>query len=228
MASVNWQKTNRVKLSKQACHFDNEKREKGNHSNKDINKEKTKENYFLGADDFNDVQRKLNEYIDKIDTEHPPKKKQKEEQRSSIVSMEFVCPREITDMGRSKEFFEAADELLRGRYGEAYSGMSVHVDEVHEYLDPETKQMRKSCEHADAWIATYAEWKDKKGEKRQGINGKNFETKKSLNELNKALDEMCLREFGMSYNTGDEPRQKDVAVWDFTYRRHLWKKWMGK
>lgn len=210
MASVNWQKTNRVKLAKQACHFDNEKREKGNHSNKDIDKEKTKENYFLGADDFNDVQRKLNEYINRIDEEHPPRKKQKEADRASLVSMEFVCPREITDMGRSKEFFEATDELLRNRYGEAYAGMSVHVDEVHEYLDPETKTMRLSCEHADAWVAADVEWKDKKGELRRGINGKNFETKKSLNELNKAFNDMCMRLFNMPYGTGDEPRQKSI------------------
>ena len=126
--------TNRVKLSKQACHFDNEKRKIVNHSNKDIDKKKTKENYFLGADNFNDVQKKLDDYINRIDTEHPPKKKQAEQDRASLVSMEFVCPRAITEVGRSREFFEAADELLRIRYGDAYAGMSVHVDEVHEYL----------------------------------------------------------------------------------------------
>lgn len=219
MASVNWQKTNRVKLAKMACHFDNEKRMKTNHSNTDINNKETPHNYYLGAENFDDVQKKLNDYINKIDLEHPPKKKQKEQNRASLVSMEFVCPREITEAGLSREFFEAADELLRGKYGDAYAGMSVHVDEIHEYLDPETKEMRLSCEHADAWVAADAEWVEKKKDKdtgkitkenRRGINGKNFETKKSLNELNKAFDDMCLERFGMSYNTGDEPRKKDV------------------
>lgn len=45
---------------------------------------------------------------------------------------------------------------------------------------------------------------------RQGINGKNFETRARLKEFNNLLDTMCHEEFGISYNTGEEAKHKTV------------------
>lgn len=88
-------------------------------------------------------------------------------------------------------------------------GMVVHVDEVHDYMDDGI--LKTSCEHAHVFVCAHAKWKDKKtNELREGINGKNFETKATLNKLNKAVDDMCLSEFGISYNTGGEVRKKSV------------------
>ena len=207
MASINWGKSNRVKLAGMGKHFDNEKRAILNHSNIDIDKNKTSENYYLGAENWNDIRDKANAYIEKIDKEYPPKRKIDEVDRVSIFSLEFPCPREITDMGMSREFFEASDKLFRDAFGDAYVGQAVHVDEVHDYMDG--GKIRTSCEHSNAWVCAHAKWKEK-GEIREGINGKNFSTAANMRKLNKMFDDMCLERFGMHYNTGEEPRKKEV------------------
>lgn len=210
MASINWGKSNRAKMAGTGVHFDNAKRARLNHANKDIDRARTNENYYLGAKDYDDVRQKANDYINQIDKEHPPKKRQKEQDRTSVFSLEFVCPRQLTDAGLSDEFFKSADELLREHFGDAYVGQAVHKDETHEYLDARTKELKTSCEHGHAWVCAHAKWKDKSGNVREGINGKNFSSLQNINRLNKAFDEMCLREFGIRYNTGEEAGKKSV------------------
>lgn len=209
MASVNWQKTNLPTLGRMWKHFDNDARANSNHSNQDIDTSKTADNYYLGANDWNDIMNKSKQYIEKIDTRYPPKKKQSVEDRITMVSMNVPCPRSITDAGQSRDFFNSMDELYREQFGDAYMGMVVHVDEVHEYMDDGV--LTTSCEHAHVFVCAHAKWKDKKANQtREGINGKNFETKTTLNRLNKAVDDMCLSRFGISYNTGGEVRKKSV------------------
>ncbi|MBQ8038292.1 MAG: hypothetical protein IJ274_00205 [Lachnospiraceae bacterium] len=209
MASVDWQKTNVPTLAKKRSHFDNEKRAISNHSNKDINRDSTNQNYYLNCEDWNDVLKKSREFIKEIDKKHQPKKKVKEDDRVNMVSLNKPCPRVITEMGKSEEFFEITNKLLESIFI-GYMGMHIHLDEVHDYLDPKTNTIVTSCEHGHAWVGAYAEWEDKKGNLRQGINGKNFETKANILKLNKAMNEMCLEHFGIPYNTGDEPRNKSV------------------
>lgn len=210
MASVNWQKTNAVKLGRMGCHFDNNKRKIIEHTNKDINKNLTSENYYIGAENFQEIVERSKEYIADVDRKHPPKKKVRPEERITICSLEYVCPREITDMGLSKEFFKASEEVLREQFGTSYMGGVVHVDECHTYLDPQTKKIAMSCEHANVWVCADCCWNDNKGNLRQGINGKNFMTKQRMTELNKAIHSMCLEKFGIPYLTGGEARNVSV------------------
>ena len=211
MASVDWKKTNALTLARMGAHFDNSKREVMNHSNADIDRSKTADNYYLGCDSWGDLLDKSKNFINEMDEKYPPKKKQNPEDRVTMVALEVPCPREITDAGLSQLFFENMDALFRERYGRAYTGMAVHVDEVHTYLDH--GEIKTSCEHGHAFVCAYAEWEQatKRGtELRKGINGKNFETRSHLNELNKAVDEMCVERFGVHYNTGAPARRRSV------------------
>ena len=93
-------------------------------------------------------------------------------------------------------------------------GGFVHKDELHEYRDKDGS-LKMSMEHMHLLVSCYAEWqqKDRKtGEmvERKGINGKNFETRPRLNKLNDMMQEMCQREFGVSFNTGEKPQKKSV------------------
>lgn len=211
MASVNWQKTNVIKMAKMGCHFDNEKRERTNHTNKDIQKENVKNNYYLNATSYQEILERSREYIERVDKLHPPKKKVKAGERVTMCSLEFPCPRIITDAGLSEDFFKAAEDVFKGQFGNAYIGGVVHLDEVHDYFDPILKKTVTSCEHGNVWVCCHAKWTDKrKGITREGINGKNFETKEALNKLNNAIHTMCLERFGVPYLTGGESRNISV------------------
>ena len=210
MASVDWQKTNVSKMARMGKHFDNRKREKSNHRNEDINKELTKDNYYLGCKNWNDILKKSKNFIKEMDEIFPPKKKQDQNERITMVALEIPCPRIITEQGRSEEFFELTNELLASKFA-GYSGMAVHVDEVHDYIDHGI--IKTSCEHGHAFTPAYAEWTQttKKGlEQRQGINGKNFVTRQAMIELNNAMNAMCLGRFGVPYLTGGEARKVSV------------------
>lgn len=116
--------------------------------------------------------------------------------------MELPCPRELTKQGRSDEFFKKAHEIYKEFFGkENTHGTFVHKDEVHEYTGKDGA-VYLSCEHAHTLVSAFSEEK--------GINGKAFETRSRLKSLNNALDEMCLREFDIHFNTGEKPDRKSV------------------
>ncbi len=72
-----------------------------------------------------------------------------------------------------------------------------------------------SLPHMHALISAYAEWTDrdkKTGETtfRKGINGKHFVTKGRMKELNKLVDDYCLKNFNVHFLTGETPQRKSV------------------
>jgi hypothetical protein len=116
--------------------------------------------------------------------------------------LELPCPRDLTVQGRSDEFFKQSYEVMCKFFGaENVHGGFVHKDEVHEYTD-KGGISKTSLEHIHVIVSAYTPEK--------GINGKAFETKKRLNALNKALDDMCWRSFGVRLNTQETPDHKTV------------------
>lgn len=212
MASIDWQKQTKQKAGAMRTHLGKREREERNHSNPDIDKSKSSRNYYIGCDDYEEAYQKMCDRVREVDKKNPPKKVRSD--RVVCASLEIPCPLEITEQGRSREFFEASHELLKDFFGaENVNGMCVHLDEVHQYIDGKDGQEKTSLEHAHTLITAYAEWseKDKEtGEKieRKGINGKNFETKSRLNALNKAMCEMVREKFDVEYNTGEQARKQ--------------------
>lgn len=184
-------------------HNGQRERAERNHSNADIDKSKSGENFFVGCDDWSDAVDAMRSRVEEVDKLYPPRKKLSTNERIVCVSLVTYCPQEIYDRGLVKDFFRKADEVLRSVLGsENIHGTAVHLDEIHNYIDRDNIE-RSSLAHVHTLASAYAEWTDKKtGEERKGINGKNFETKAKMNELNKAMDEMCRREFGVPYMTG--------------------------
>ena len=249
MASVNWQKQTKQKAASMKKHNGQQERMQYNHANLDINKELTPNNYCIGCDDYNTAFEEMVKRVEAVDKEYPPEKITKD--RKVCCSLETPCPLEITEAGRSREFFEAVHEVMVDFFGaENTHGACVHVDEVHDYVDEKTGEVKTSLEHSTELVSCYAEWQeavwerdengkiktepafDKKGNplldkdgnqkerkvqardengellytERKGINGKNFETRSALNELNKRVCDMVRERFGIEYNTGEQAR----------------------
>jgi hypothetical protein len=199
MASVNIQKFTMTEAAHMSVHFDNKLRLVSEHSNKDINKELSHLNYWIGCASYSDVMNKLKNRLTEVDSVQPPGKVRAD--RKTVCSWEFPCPWEIVERGEADKFFQKAYEVIQQQAGaENLAGMTVHRDEVHEYMDQGT--MKKSMIHADAFVTPYNPEK--------GVNCKSVCTRKFFKEVNAAMDDMCRREFGIAYQTGEFARQKSV------------------
>lgn len=226
MASVDWMKLKVGAMRNLAPHFQQELREKLNHSNQHINKEMTKYNFSIGAKDFYEACDNLDARVKEVDAEHPPTRIKKD--RVVGCSLEIVCPQEIADQGIDKatEFFQKSYEALEDLFGkENVCGGFVHFDEVHDYIDCRTKESRKSLYHMNTFIAAYVDEDvsvkktkkeieketaetgeppkdDKKKVRMTGINGKTFSSRKHMHESNKVMEDLC-HEYGIEWHTGE-------------------------
>lgn len=200
MASVNWLKATTQKAGGMKKHLGQEERENGNHSNPDIDKSLSCNNYAVGCRSYSEALQNMKERTKAVDKVKPPKRVRKD--RVTCCFLELPCPRELTEQGKSDEFFQKAHAVYAEFFGkENVHGTFVHKDEVHEYRD-KNGETKLSCEHAHTLVSAYTEDK--------GINGKAFETRSRIKALNTAMDEMCVHEFGIHLNTGERPDRKSV------------------
>lgn len=202
MASVNWQKATTQKAGAMKKHLGQQERENGNHSNEHINKELSYQNYAIGCSDYAEALERMKARTKEVDEICPPKRIRKD--RVTCCFLELPCPRELTEQGKSDEFFQKAHEIYKAFFGDKnVHGTFVHKDEIHEYTAKDgSTQM--SCEHAHTLISAFSEGK--------GINGKAFETRAKIKALNASMDDMCVREFGVHLNTGETPERKSVET----------------
>lgn len=202
MASVNWMKATMQKASGLKKHLGQTERENGTHSNEHIDKELSHQNYAIGCNDYAEALAQMKARTKEVDEVLPPKRVRKD--RVTCCFLELPCPREITEQDKSDEFFLKAHQLYEEFFGkENTHGTFVHKDEVHEYTAKDgSTQM--SLEHAHTLVSAFVEGK--------GINGKAFETRAKIKALNTAMDEMCVREFGMHLNTGERAGRKSVET----------------
>ena len=200
MASADWLKCTTQKAGALKKHFGQEEREKGNHSNPDIDKSRSYLNYCIGCSDYSQALEEMKKRTKEVDKVKPPKRVRKD--RVTCCMIEIPCPNAIAEQGQSDSFFLKAFETMKQFFGtKNVHGGFVHKDEVHSYID-KNGETRKSLEHMHTLVSAYTEEK--------GINGKTFETRARLRAFNKIMDEMCRKEFGIPFNTGETPDKKSV------------------
>lgn len=203
MASVNLKKeqirTGRIIGTN---HMDRTKEnDKRSHSNKNINPELSPRNFHVGCDSFQEAMNKAEKRLKEVDAVLPPKRLKKD--RIEVLLVNIPCPREITEQGKTKEFFNKVNDCMKEYFGEEnWHGMEIHVDEVHEYYDRNKHEQCMSLEHAHGVATPFVEGK--------GVNAKGFMTKANLSRATQVIDEMCLKEFGISYRTYADPQHKSI------------------
>ena len=209
MASIDWCKATLQKAGAMKRHNGKYERVNGNHSNTDIDKSKSHLNIYIGADDYAPMLEKVKARIKEVDKKHPPKRNMGDK-RITCILLETPVPQELTEQGLAEDFLRSAHKVIEDFFGvENVGGTCGHFDEQHYYTDKDGQE-RLSLVHGHSLVVAYAEWKDKKGNKRVGVNGKNCETKARLKALNKLMDDMCRSKYGVSYNTAETPDRKSV------------------
>lgn len=209
MASLNWLKLTRQHALALKKHNGQEERLTYNHSNPDIDKSKTDQNYCIGCDDYDDAVDEMLKRVKEVDERYPQKTKTERKDRKVALSIETKCPQAICDSGRSREFFEKTHQLLSNFFGaENNVGSFVHLDEMHLYIDKDGTE-KMSLAHMTSLIAAYAEW-EQGGNSRRGISASKLMNPTNLKKLNKEMCDMVRREFGIEYNTGEQARHATV------------------
>lgn len=95
-------------------------------------------------------------------------------------------------------FFAAVyDELDAAGYH--VCGGAVHGDEVHDYIDPDDRQLHRSRLHMHVLLVPETE---------RGLNMKSWLTRDRFRELNALCDRVCMRELGHRYQDGSKAKSR--------------------
>lgn len=192
MASVTVQKWGTAAACRGQCiHI---YREGKRYGNPDINPELAACVWTMS--DLKTSQKTIRETIAKIDKIRPPKRIKKD--RKTVAELCIPAPREGTSQEDALRFFQGVyDELAAAGYH--VCGGAVHGDEVHDYIDPDDKQLHRSRLHMHVLLVPETE---------RGLNMKSWLTRDRFRELNALCDRVCMRELGHRYQDGSKAKSR--------------------
>ena len=222
MASITIQKHTSGSTKAQGRH---NFRENKNNANRNIDPTKTHLNLNLDErfKDSSEMQAAIRERVKEVDKVLPPQRKKKD--RVVSVCIEVPAPRPNMTYEDSVKFLKAANEAINQKFGmENCLGAMIHADEQHNYIDPKDRQVKESRIHLHKMVVPYVEGK--------GVNGKQFVPKSLYRELNKLLDEVCMKELGYPFQDGTKQKSRgrvedlkaDTAIATSKIKKNLEKK----
>lgn len=165
-------------------------RTREHYGNTDIDKSLADCNEMAGTAE--DARTRIRETIAQVDAAIPPKRVRAD--RKTIAELCIPAPRAgMSDQDARRFLTAACMELVRAP-GMHVVGIGLHGDEVHEYVDPDSKNRVQSRLHVHVLVVP-----DVPG---RGCNMKSWLTKARYKELNQLLDRVCERELGYAYQNG--------------------------
>lgn len=165
-------------------------RTREHYGNKDIDMTLANCNEMAGTAE--DARTRIRETIARVDAATPPKRIRTD--RKTVAELCIPAPRVgMSDQDARRFLTAACMELVRAP-GMHVVGIGLHGDEVHEYVDPDSKNRVQSRLHVHVLVVP-----DVPG---RGCNMKSWLTKARYKELNQLLDRVCERELGYTYQNG--------------------------
>lgn len=166
------------------------------YGNKDIDATLADCNEMAGTAE--DARTRIRETIAQVDAATPPKRVRAD--RKTIAELCIPAPRAGMSDQDARRFLTAACVELMQVTNMHVVGIGLHGDEVHEYVDPDSKSRVQSRLHVHVLVVP-----DVPG---RGCNMKSWLTKSRYRELNQLLDRVCERELGYSYQDGSGQRSR--------------------
>lgn len=197
MASVDFKKVKTIQeVRNMVKHCDAEQRLRSDHANKHIDKSRTNLNKQLSLSYEQTVQ-KFKDKLLLLDAK-PGANRRKD--RVIAFMLEVPIPAGIPN-NKAGEFGTKVNQLINEQYGKGciINGY-IHRDEVHTYMDAETKEERTSLNHIHILAIPVVN---------ERLNGKVFSSAKNMRKLNKAIDEMCKSDYGVSFLTGASKKSRE-------------------
>lgn len=165
-------------------------RTREHYGNKDIDATLADCNEMAGTAE--DARTRIRETIAQVDAATPPKRVRAD--RKTIAELCIPAPRAGMSDQDARRFLTAACVELMQVTSMHVVGIGLHGDEVHEYVDPDSKSRVQSRLHVHVLVVP-----DVPG---RGCNMKSWLTKSRYRELNQLLDRVCERELGYTYQNG--------------------------
>lgn len=190
MAGVEFAKFSLSNLSEMDIHFDLNKRKVCDHSNISIDKNLVEKDYFINASNWEEVKERINSTVEEADKKNPPKRVRKD--RKHLFTLCVTCPPELEGTSQEDLFYKKAFEVLSQEV--PIEAGEVHKDEKHQYYDTKKKSMEVSRNHCHFFGACLTN--DGR------INAHDLINQERCQRVNDVIQQMCLDEFGISYQTG--------------------------
>ena len=145
---------------------------------------------------------RLRDRVAEIDRKEPPKRIRKD--RVTMVGFEVPVPEGLPPEQESR-FFSIAYKAFAKMCGgtQNVSTLRIHRDEVHDYLDPVTKDVKTSRVHAHCVGIPYVPGK--------GVNCKSWMTRAALRDLQADIDRQCRSELGVAFMDGSRQRSRGTV-----------------
>jgi hypothetical protein len=199
MASVNWSKGKchgGVEAKRLLRHNDKEMRLKDNHANKNIDKTRTHLNWQMYTG-YNATCDRYHEKLDELDA-MPGANKRKD--RVTMHGLEYAVPDGLPD-DKVHEWHMKVLDIQREIFGSDLFIVNSyeHFDEVHEYMHSEKKEMVLSRVHIHEDVIPLHKGK---------LNDKMFASRKHINKLNREIDKMTKRDYGLVFLTGEKKKSE--------------------
>lgn len=206
MASVNVQKLHGSEAGAVLAHGYRHDGKDVQYRNEHVNPELSKHNGELYYRDVHakggkahDEYQRLRDRVRVIDEKEPPKRIRAD--RVTMVAFEVPVPAELPADKENAFFKLAYKEIARMCGGaENISPLKIHRDEIHDYLDPVTKEVKTSRVHAHCVGIPYVKGK--------GINCKAFTARQRLRDIQQAIDRRCREELGVAFLDGTGQRSR--------------------
>lgn len=171
-------------------------RTREHYGNTDIDKSLADYNEMAGTAE--DARTRIRETIARVDAATPPKRIRAD--RRTVAELCIPAPRVGMSDQDARRFLTAACMELVRTPGMHVVGIGLHGDEVHEYVDPDSKNRVQSRLHVHVLVVP-----DVPG---HGCNMKSWLTKARYGEINRLMDKVCERELGYSYQDGSKQRNR--------------------
>lgn len=171
-------------------------RTREHYGNQDIDRALADRNEMAGTAE--EARARIRETISQVDAATPPRRVRAD--RKTIAELCIPAPRSGMNDEDARRFLTAACIELVREPGMHVVGIGLHGDEVHEYINPDSKTHVQSRLHVHVLVVP-----DVPG---RGCNMKSWLTKSRYREINQLLDRVCERELGYSYQDGTKSRSR--------------------
>lgn len=177
-------------------HCDQSEREKNKHSNKDINKALTAQNWSMRGLSYSAACKEYDARIAELDSKLGANRRK---DRVTYMGIDIPAPADLRK-DQLRPWFQRAWEIFQEQtHGAGIEGW-VHVDEVHDYMRDGRITTSREHMHIGAVPAVNGR-----------LCGKEFSSRRQIVALNNAIQEMSVNEFGIVWMDGTGRKSKETV-----------------
>lgn len=179
-------------------HSERDERMKHEHTNEDIDKTATRDNWSVQGLSYAEMQARYTERVAEIDKTASNRRKD----RVTCVCAVVPVPEGMTDE-QARDWYRDVWDTFEQHYGaDNMIDACVHVDEKHDYIDPDTKETRTSRTHAHFYFVP---------ERDGNFDAKNIVSRAEMRSLNQELDTISRERYGLRFMDGTRAKSRGTV-----------------